>query len=105
MRGLVLLFTLHFGDQGRGTDGWFSSDKAKHFFTSAFVQSVSFSTLRATGLRSNPSLAGASAITAAIGVSKEVYDLRKAGDPSRKDLVWDALGAASATLLLRQTER
>jgi len=101
----MLLFTLHFGEEPRGSDPWFSSDKAKHFFTSAFVQSLSFSTLRASGLRSGPSLVGASAITTLFGVGKEVRDFRRAGDPSVKDLVWDAAGAASASLLLHRTER
>ena len=105
MRGLMLLFTLHFGDEPRSGDPWFSSDKAKHFFTSAFVQSLTFSTLRATGLQSGASLVGASAVTTVVGVGKEIRDLRRAGDPSAKDLVWDAAGAASASLLLHRTER
>ena len=105
MRGLVFLFSLHFGDEPRGSDPWFSSDKAKHFFTSAFVQSVSFSTLRATGLRSGASLVGASTVTAVVGIGKELRDSKRAGDPSAKDLVWDVAGAASASLLLHRTER
>ena len=46
MRGFILLFTLHFHDEHPGGDRWLSSDKAKHFFAAAFVQSVSFSGLR-----------------------------------------------------------
>ena len=49
MRGLVLMFTLHFGDEHPSGDRWFAPDKAKHFFTAAFVQSASFSGLRAVG--------------------------------------------------------
>ena len=41
MRGLVLVFGLHAGDH------WFGADKFKHFFMSAFVESVTYSALRA----------------------------------------------------------
>ena len=42
MRGLVLVFGLHAGDH------WFGADKVKHFFMSAFVESVTYSALRAS---------------------------------------------------------
>lgn len=105
MRALALLFTLHFGDEHPGGDRWFSPDKAKHFFMAAFVQSASFSALRSTGLRWKGSIAGASAVTAAVSVGKEVHDARTGGDASVKDLIWDVGAAAGATVLLRQTER
>ena len=105
MRTLALLFTLHFGDEHPGGDRWFSPDKAKHFFMAAFVQSASFSAIRSTRVRWNGAIAGASAVTAAVSLGKEVYDARTGGDASVKDLVWDAGGAAGATVLLRQTER
>lgn len=105
MRALALLFTLHFGEEHPGGDRWFAPDKAKHFFMAAFVQSASFSFLRSTGARWNGSIAGASAMTAAVSLGKEVHDARTGGDASVKDLIWDAGGAAGATVLLRQTER
>jgi len=49
MRGFLLLFSLHFGDEHPGGDRWFATDKAKHFFTAAFVQSASFGGLRYLG--------------------------------------------------------
>jgi uncharacterized protein YfiM (DUF2279 family) len=105
MRTLALLFTLHFGDEHPGGDRWFSPDKAKHFFMAAFVQSTSFSALRSTRLSWNGSLAGASAVTAAVSIGKEVHDARTGGDASFKDLMWDAGGAVGATVLLRHTQR
>ena len=105
MRVLALLFTLHFGDEHPGGDRWFAPDKAKHFFMAAFVQSASFSALRSTGVRWSGSIAGASAVTAAVSFGKEVYDARTGGDASVKDLVWDAGGAAGVTVLLHQTKR
>ena len=105
MRALALLFTLHFGGEHPGGDRWFSPDKAKHFFMAAFVQSASFSAIRSTGARWNGSIAGATAMTTVVGIGKEVHDARTGGDASVKDLIWDAAGAAGATVLLRQTER
>ena len=62
MHPLFLVFALHFGgDEHPAGDRWFSSDKAKHFFTAALVQSASFGGLRATGLSRGQSLAGANA--------------------------------------------
>ena len=51
MRGLVLrLHAALWTDASpvQRDDRWFARDKAKHFFTAAFVQSVAFSGLRAT---------------------------------------------------------
>jgi uncharacterized protein YfiM (DUF2279 family) len=106
MRGLALLFTLHFGgDEHPGGDRWFSADKAKHFFAAAFVQSASFTALRATGLSRTVSLAGATIATGTISVGKELYDRTSGGTPSLRDLTWDAAGAAAATTLLVHTRR
>lgn len=105
MRGLALLFALHFGDEHPGGDRWLSADKAKHFFAAAFVQTASFSLLRSTGLSRSASLAGATLATGAVSVGKELYDRRSGGTPSFRDLTWDAAGAGAASLLLVHTER
>lgn len=106
MRALALLFTLHFGrdDHPRG-DRWFSADKAKHFVTAAFVQSVAFSGLRTTGLSRDGSLLGATVVTSAASVGKEIFDRRNGGVVSVRDLTWDAGGLLAASLLLHRTER
>jgi putative lipoprotein len=104
MRGLALLFTLHFGGEPAGRDPWFSPDKAKHFFMSAFVQSASFSALRLAGASRTGSLVGASAASLSVGVGKELYDKKFGGDPSLKDLTWDGAGITAASLLLARTE-
>jgi hypothetical protein len=44
-------------------------------------------------------------VTAAVSIGKEVHDARSGGDASVKDLIWDAGGAAGASLLLHHTER
>lgn len=105
MRGLLVVFALHFGPEHPGGDSWFAADKAKHFFTAAFVQTLSFGTLRSTGLSRNASLAGATVVSSGVSIGKELNDRASGGVVSLKDLTWDAAGIASATALLRRTER
>ena len=103
MRGLWLVFTL--GPGATAGDRWLAGDKWQHFFTSAFVQSMSYGTLRASGVGHGGALAGATAASALAGVGKEVRDLRVKGEFSLRDLTWDAAGAGAATLLLVRTTR
>ncbi len=84
-------------------DHWFAPDKVKHFFVSAFVQSVSYSALRAARADDRQAILGASAVSLAVGVGKEWHDRRAGGDFSLKDLTWDVAGAGAATLVLRRT--
>jgi putative lipoprotein len=107
MRGLLLVFSLHAGPapQGAGADPWFSRDKAQHFLMSAFIQSAGYGSLRGVGVPHGTALAGASVVTAAIGVGKELHDRGVKGDFSARDLTWDAAGAGSMTLLLTHTAR
>jgi uncharacterized protein YfiM (DUF2279 family) len=102
IHGLVLLFSLR-GDPG---DRWFSADKAKHFFTAAFVQSASFSALRAAGASRPTAFAGATLVSVGVSVGKELRDIRTpGGDPSLKDLAWDFAGIAAASALMGQTHK
>jgi uncharacterized protein YfiM (DUF2279 family) len=104
VRGFLLVFSLHQPPAG-SADGWLSADKLQHFFSSAFVQSISYGALRGVGAGHAGALAGASVTTAAVGVGKELYDARHRGDPSARDLVWDAAGAGAVSLLLVRTAR
>ena len=83
---------------------WFGADKVKHFVTSFFVQSVSYSALRLAGARPHASLAGATAVTAAVGVAKEVHDRRSYGLFSTGDLLWDAAGIGTASVILSRAK-
>ncbi|MEP6620425.1 MAG: hypothetical protein ABJE47_13960 [bacterium] len=103
MRGLWLVFS--FSPVVAPADHWLSPDKLQHFLSSAFVQSMTYGSLRTTGLGHGPSLAGASAVTAAVGVGKEVHDLRVKGEFSVRDLTWDAAGASAVSILLVRTQR
>jgi putative lipoprotein len=102
----MLVFTIATGpgEHPRG-DRWFGPDKLQHFFTSAFVQSMTYGGLRRAGADRGPAIAGASVVTAVAGVGKELYDGRVKGEFSARDLVWDAAGAGSASVLLVRTVR
>jgi uncharacterized protein YfiM (DUF2279 family) len=92
------------GGRGGGSppvrNSWLGADKVKHFVTSFFVQSVSYGALRLAGARPDASLAGAAAVTAVVGVGKEVHDRRSYGLFSAGDLLWDAAGIGAATAVL-----
>lgn len=106
MKPLLVFFTISFGTQGvrAPADPWFGADKVKHFFTAAFVQSVSYGVLRGARAGRTEALTGASAITAVVSLGKEVQDGRARGAFSARDLVWDAAGAGAATVLLARAQ-
>jgi len=83
--------------------GWFGADRIKHFFLSFFVQSASYSVARGVGMSRGAALIPASAATAAVGLSKEIWDRNRGSGFDRRDLVWDALGAGAASALLIRT--
>jgi uncharacterized protein YfiM (DUF2279 family) len=104
MRGLLLVFSLHLHDDHPRGDSWFSADKAKHFFTAAFVQSASYGGFRLLRAGQSPSLVGATAVAAGVSLGKEVRDARSGGSASGKDLAWDAAGMIAASALLHRIE-
>ena len=79
------------------------SDKVKHFFMSAFVQSVSFSVARAAGMGRADAQMAAGITTMSIGIAKELNDRRLGRPFSAADLVWDAAGALAAAAILNGT--
>ena len=84
-------------------DGWFGTDKVKHFFMSAFVQSASFSAARAFGASNSSAQAIGGITTTAVGIGREVHDRRHGKIFSVKDLTWDAAGGVAAAALLRRS--
>jgi uncharacterized protein YfiM (DUF2279 family) len=102
MHRLWLVFSLApFASPG---DNWFAPDKVQHFFSSAFVQTMSYGALRTTGLDHRAALTGATITTATVGIGKEYHDLLTHDDFSYRDLTWDAIGAGAATLVLVRTQ-
>jgi putative lipoprotein len=88
----------------RPHDSWFGSDKIKHFLISAFIESVTFSGLRAAGVHRNASFAGAIGVTSIFGIGKEIHDKQRGEPFSLHDIAWDAAGGGSAFLMLRHTQ-
>lgn len=87
-------------------DSWFGIDKVKHFFLSAFIESVSYSALQAARVNHRSAMIGAIGVTAAAGVGREIHDYRNPSNHfSRKDLTWDAIGAGAGAVLLSHTIR
>ncbi len=80
-------------------------DKLKHFLLSGFVESVAFAGLQAAGANRSSSLAGAATVTVVVAVGREAHDRRVSGLFSIGDLVWDALGAGAAMLILTRVGR
>ena len=90
---------------GHRNETWLGADKVKHFFISAFIESLGFGGLLAVGADRGTARGGALGITAAAGVGREVHDRRTKGEFSLGDLAWDAAGAGAALLLLSRTQR
>jgi putative lipoprotein len=91
--------------RARAHDSWFGADKVKHFFMSAFIESLTFSGLQAAGAHRNAAFAGAIGATAAFGIGKEFHDQRPGELFSIRDLTWDAMGAGVGLVMLRSTQR
>lgn len=86
-------------------DGWFGADKMKHFFMSAFIQSMAYSSARAVGASHDGAFVSATAATVGFGVGREIYDGRVKRAFSYKDLVWDGAGLAAGMVLVNNARR
>lgn len=104
--GLCLAVNIIYAQAAVAGDSWFGIDKIKHFFISAFIESISYSALQASGVKRRPALGAAIGVTAAFGVAREIHDKRKPGNRfSYKDLTWDGLGMSAGALMLTHTIR
>ena len=102
--GLCLAVNIVFAQTAVARDSWFGIDKIKHFFLSAFIESVSYSALQAAHVKRRPALAGAIGVTAAFGIAREIQNKRTPGNWfSYRDLTWDAIGIAAAAPMLAHT--
>ena len=106
LAGLCLALNVIFAQTAVVRDSWFGIDKIKHFFISAFIESVSYSALQAAGVNRRAALGGAIGVSAAVGVARELHDRRVPGNRfSYRDLTWDAIGIAAGTAVLKRTIR
>jgi uncharacterized protein YfiM (DUF2279 family) len=103
---LVFAFAFLTGGAPKPRDAWFARDKLLHFTVSAVVQSVGYAVFE-KGARYPVAIQRASLVTLGVGAGKEVYDWRhpKRHDASWRDLAWDGVGGAAATIVIRQVAR
>ncbi len=74
-------------------DAWVSQDKFLHFSACASIVGLSYHTLVCRLNRDeNQSKVYSISFTALIGLGKEIYDKKKKGHFSWKDLCWDGAG-------------
>ena len=76
-------------------DAWFGIDKIKHFFISAFIESLSYSALQAARVHHPAAMTGAIGITIGFGVGREIHDQRTPGN----------IGTGAGAALLSHTIR
>jgi uncharacterized protein YfiM (DUF2279 family) len=86
-------------------DTFLGPDKVKHFFMSAFIESVGFGGMQAVGGSRSASIGAATAVTVAAGVGREIHDKITKNLFSFGDLTWDAIGTGAALLLISHTQR
>lgn len=104
--GACLAVNLVFAQTAVVRDSWFGIDKIKHFFMSAFIESVSYSALQAARVNHRSAMAGAIGVTAVFGVGREIHDSWSPHNIfSVRDLSWDAIGAGAGVVLLSHTIR
>ena len=89
--------------QPKPADPLFGVDKVKHFFIAGFVETMTFSGLQAAGANRTSARDAAIGAAAAVSFGREIHDRRTKGLFSVKDLVWDAIGAGAALLVINKT--
>lgn len=88
----------------RPRDRFFAEDKLQHFFVSFLVTSLSASGARAAGMDADASLLVGAGTGVAVGLTKELNDLRTEGETgSFLDFVWDLGGVGAATVVVAQS--
>ena len=83
----------------------FGPDKVKHFLIAGFVETMAFSGLQAAGTTRNTARSGALAAVIGASIGREIHDRRTKRLFSIPDLVWDALGAGAALLIINKTQK
>jgi uncharacterized protein YfiM (DUF2279 family) len=83
-------------------DSWLGSDKFVHVGMSWASALFAYAGLRLAGADADTGLTIALPIAGAAGLGKELYDRRRGGRFSVRDLVADAVGVGAAYFLLRE---
>ena len=76
-------------------DDWFGRDKALHFGATFALAGAGYAAGAAFSPEPVVRFGVGGTLAMGAGIAKELYDRSSGGDPSLKDLTWDALGTAS----------
>jgi putative lipoprotein len=76
-------------------DDWLGRDKALHFGATFVLAGAGYAGGAALSREPVVRLGSGAALAMGAGIAKEVYDRYSGGDPSLKDLTWDAIGTAT----------
>jgi uncharacterized protein YfiM (DUF2279 family) len=82
-------------------DKWVAEDKLRHFAYSYTITTMTSATARVVTGR-NESVAIGAAVGVIAGIGKEIYDSRRRGGASFRDLVWDLAGVAVGVYVAQQ---
>jgi putative lipoprotein len=80
-------------------DPWFGRDKGLHFSASASIAIVGYAGAALVTDSRGVRVGAGAGLAMAAGIGKELWDLGGRGDASVRDLVWDAIGAATGALV------
>jgi len=76
-------------------DDWLGRDKALHFGATFVLAGAGYAGGAALSREPVVRLGTGATLAMGAGIAKEVYDRYSGGDPSLKDLTWDAIGTAT----------
>lgn len=86
-------------------DPWFGRDKALHFGASFALAVGGYAAASWAFERRAGRVALSASIAIGAGVAKEIADYQFKGDPSARDLAWDAIGTAAGVLVAWAIDR
>lgn len=84
--------------RAQSVDDWFGADKALHFSVSALLAGTGYAVAAPFTERAGVRLGVGAGFALSLGIAKEIADATGTGDPSWRDLTWDALGTGVGLL-------
>ncbi len=91
--------------QAAEPDPWFGRDKALHFGATFALGSGGYAGAALVTPRPVARAAAGAAVALGAGIAKELHDRYTGGDPSFRDLAWDAVGTATGVLVAWLVDR
>jgi uncharacterized protein YfiM (DUF2279 family) len=89
----------------RAQDRWMGADKARHFAATFSLASAGYAAAAALTAEPVPRFGAAATLAMGAGVAKEMHDRATRGDPSLRDLAWDAIGTTTGLVVAWLVQR